>query len=303
MHRFPDSPVLRRLTWILDGLDSAPGWGADAAETLAPEFTAFVPVERYVGWMRAQATKYAPIRLLGLDVQDTTATARLRNHDGDVDVVHCAIEPEPPHRITNEWVQGVVPAGLNPRLPMDFADYPITAAGGELIVFSGVPGVGKSTLADAVGRSLGFPVFAVDWQLGALTPFGGRHFDDQFGIGYESLTTLAVRQLSLGQSAILDAPFEEIQSRDRLRSLAARADARFTAVHCVCSDKALHQERLAGRDRGIPGWHNPGHWPNAEQRLAAFPPWSGDAVTVDSVHPLAGNVDRVLSAVRPSARP
>ena len=29
----------------------------------------------------------------------------------------------------------------------------------------------------AHGRALGIPVFANDWLLGALTPFGGYHFD------------------------------------------------------------------------------------------------------------------------------
>ena len=38
----------------------------------------------------------------------------------------------------------------------------------KLIVFSGLPGTGKSTIAEAVGRELGIPVFAKDWVEGAL---------------------------------------------------------------------------------------------------------------------------------------
>jgi adenylate kinase family enzyme len=34
-------------------------------------------------------------------------------------------------------------------------------------MFSGLPGTGKSPLAQAAGRQLRFPVFAVDWLLGA----------------------------------------------------------------------------------------------------------------------------------------
>jgi SpoVK/Ycf46/Vps4 family AAA+-type ATPase len=33
----------------------------------------------------------------------------------------------------------------------------------KLIIFSGLPGTGKSALAEAVGRELGIPVFAKDW--------------------------------------------------------------------------------------------------------------------------------------------
>jgi hypothetical protein len=58
-------------------------------------------------------------------------------------------------------------------------------------------------------------VFAVDWLLGSLTPFGGYHLDDLFGIGAELLTTLAFRQLELGQSAILDFPAEDLATRIR----------------------------------------------------------------------------------------
>ncbi|CAA9294262.1 MAG: hypothetical protein AVDCRST_MAG93-4135, partial [uncultured Chloroflexia bacterium] len=40
----------------------------------------------------------------------------------------------------------------------------------KLIVFAGLPGTGKSTMAEAVGRTLHAPVFALDWILGTLTP-------------------------------------------------------------------------------------------------------------------------------------
>ena len=38
----------------------------------------------------------------------------------------------------------------------------------KLIIFSGLPGTGKSTLAEAVARQLGIPVFAKDWLEAAL---------------------------------------------------------------------------------------------------------------------------------------
>jgi adenylate kinase family enzyme len=33
----------------------------------------------------------------------------------------------------------------------------------KLIIFSGLPGTGKSTLAEAIDKDLGFPAFAKDW--------------------------------------------------------------------------------------------------------------------------------------------
>jgi predicted kinase len=179
---------------------------------------------------------------------------------------------------------------------MDFTEYPLSARarGTRLIVFSGVPGSGKSTLADATGAALGVPVFAFDWLLGSLTPFGGYHLDDSSGMGAELLTTLALRQLQLGQSAILDHPAEEPANRDRWRSLAASAGADFRVILCVCPDQAEHKRRLAGRQRGIAGWHNPGNWANVQKRLAAFPPWAEDVLTVDSTRPQADNLAAIL---------
>lgn len=78
----------------------------------------------------------------------------------------------------------------------------------KLIVFSGLPGTGKSLLAEAVGRELGIPVYAKDWLEGSLlnsTVILKDKKKDLGWVGYDLLSTLAERQLMLGQSAILDA--------------------------------------------------------------------------------------------------
>jgi predicted kinase len=297
MHRLTRTPALRRLEFLLDGLDGVAGWDAHVGAALAPEFLARVPVEKYVSVVRDRSHRYAPVSLVGIDAGERTARARLRNGAGEIDVLTCVVEPDPPHRVMTTWLQGLVPAGLTARLPTDFEGYELPTAATSLIVFSGVPGSGKSTLAEEVGRALGIPVFAMDWLLGALTPFGGRHLDDQFGIANELATTLTVRQLSLGQSAILDAPFEDIATRDRLRSLAGRAGARFTVVLCVCSDPTLHRGRLEGRGHAIPGWHDAGDWADVCRRLAAFPAWDGEVLTVDAVNPLAENLASTLDHI------
>jgi predicted kinase len=290
-----EGPAVDRLRWILDGLAGTPEWGADAAHAFAPEFSAVVPVERYVALTRERSRAYPRMVVVGMDADRNVARARLRRGDGAIDVLTCVVEPEPPHRITSTWLTGLVPAGLTPRLPMDFAEYEATAptGGGRLIVVSGVPGSGKSTFADTLGRRLGVPVFAVDWLLGALTPFGGRHLDGLLDIGAELLTTLALRQLSLGQSAILDHPAEDEATRVRWHGLAEWAGARFIAVRCVCADPAVHQARVEGRTRGIAGWHDPADWDDVTRRLADYPPWT-DALTVDTA---AGSPESLVDSV------
>lgn len=175
---------------------------------------------------------------------------------------------------------------INPRLPMDFTDYDLDGpGGGRLIVIAGLPGTGKSTLAEQVARRLDIPLFSMDWLLGALTPFGGRAMKDLLGVGEELLTTLAVQQLSRGQSVILDAPVESPATRERWASLARRAGAQFRVVVCVCSDQNEHRRRFEGRQRVIPGWHSTGEWSNVERRIVEFVPWDGPVLVLDTATP------------------
>lgn len=41
-----------------------------------------------------------------------------------------------------------------------------------IIAFAGLPGTGKSTLAEWLATDLGAPAFAGDWLMGSLQPFG-----------------------------------------------------------------------------------------------------------------------------------
>jgi predicted kinase len=79
----------------------------------------------------------------------------------------------------------------------------------RLIILAGLPGTGKSSVAEAIGRSLHIPVFAKDWLEAVLRRCqlqpGSEDQTLTLGYaGYELLTMLAQRQLHLGQSVILD---------------------------------------------------------------------------------------------------
>ncbi len=88
-----------------------------------------------------------------------------------------------------------------------------------MIIFSGLPGTCKSSIAEAVGRQLGLPVFAKDHLEATLLRSGvfpKEAVKEKLGYaGYELLSLLAERQLFLRQSVILDsvASFERIRTR------------------------------------------------------------------------------------------
>ncbi|WP_375429781.1 AAA family ATPase [uncultured Friedmanniella sp.] len=301
-------PAGRRLSWLLDGLNG--GWSdqVNAAEVMAPEFAAMVSPERYVRVMKERATRLAPVQVVGLDVAEGSAVARFRAADGDLWVARTDVEPDRPHRIVSSYVQRWVPEDLAPALPTDFTvpsrhpgavvERPTGATEPLLMVFTGVPGSGKSTLAELLGDQLGIMVFAGDWLLGALSPFGLRHRSDLGVIGEELLVTLAYRELRSGRSAIVDTTTEDPRSRRRWEGLAWTFGARFVAVACTCSDRALHRDRVEHRDRGIPGWHDASDWADVEARLSRLVPWAG-AVEVDTAADQDDCVRRVLSVVSP----
>lgn len=124
----------------------------------------------------------------------------------------------------------------------------------QSIIFTGLPGTGKSTLAEEAATLLRCPLFAKD-QLEATLRRSGIGADANSGwAAVELLNTLAREQLRRGQSAILDcvATFERM--REPWRVLARTYGTRLRIVECVCSDETLHRARLEIRQRGIPGW-------------------------------------------------
>ena len=162
----------------------------------------------------------------------------------------------------------------------------------QLIVFAGLPGTGKSSLAEAVGRQLSIPVFAKDWLEGVLVRCELRpKAENAPGLGfagYELLTTLADRQLRLGQSVILDSVASTVAIRAQWQDLAARHSAAWRVIECLCSDEAEHRSRLDRRVRGIPGWHEL-DWGDVQRVAGYYAPWQEPRLVLDAVRPLADN--------------
>jgi len=115
--------------------------------------------------------------------------------------------------------------------------------------------------------------------------------------GYELLSTLAERQLRLGQSVILDSVASTESFRDAWRTLAASYNARWCVVECICSNLALHRERVGSRIRGIPGWQEL-VWAEVERVQGYYAPWREERLILDARTPLTTNVDLALRSAQ-----
>ena len=130
-----------------------------------------------------------------------------------------------------------------------------------LVVCTGPPGTGKSTIAGALARQAGATVVGWDWVMGAMTwcapvqdALASLDHESHRRIGWSIMWNLAEAQLRLGRSVVLDgvARFNEVRES---RDLAARLDARCVVVLTACADRERLRRRVEGRDRSIPGWH------------------------------------------------
>jgi predicted kinase len=162
----------------------------------------------------------------------------------------------------------------------------------KLIVFSGLPGTGKSTLAEAIGRDLGVPVFAKDWLEATLVSSGLKPISEEKSLGfagYELLTILAERQFLLGQSVILDSVAASQTIRRTWRELAEKYGADCRVIECICSDETVHRSRLKGRKRNIPGWHEL-EWSEVERIKRYYSAWDTERLILDMAESFDENI-------------
>jgi predicted kinase len=150
----------------------------------------------------------------------------------------------------------------------------------KLIVLSGLPGSGKSTVAEAVSRALQMPIFSVD-PIEAAMWRGGLAKAETGIAAYEVAIALAGENLRLGHSAIIDAVNPVEAPRAAWRELAAKHQVELKFIECVCAAEAVHRRRIEARIRNIEGMPEV-TWERVQQRRAEYEPWTDARLVLDT---------------------
>jgi predicted kinase len=166
----------------------------------------------------------------------------------------------------------------------------------KVIVVSGLPGSGKSTVAEDIAERLQFPLFSVDPIESSILRGGiARGFETGLA-AYLVVETVAEAQLKRGLSIIIDAVCPLKEARAMWRNLANRHDSKLIIIECMLN-RELHRKRLESRVRNLYGFAEI-TWQDVESRRTEYQRWEEERLVLDTSAAKELNVRLTLEYIR-----
>jgi len=163
-----------------------------------------------------------------------------------------------------------------------------------LIVLSGLPGVGKTTLARTLSAAINGVHLRLDTIEAALTTSGvieqAGGWDAFPDIGYRVAWSLARDLLDTGHVVVADSVNPLGSTRQAWAACARATGSALLEVEVVCSDISTHQRRVEARVSDLDGFTVP-TWQQVQAR--AYETWSEPILRVDTVE----GVDEAVSTI------
>lgn len=148
-----------------------------------------------------------------------------------------------------------------------------------LYIFSGLPAVGKSTLAKKFSGKLSIPWIRIDTVEQGLKEVCG--IDKVEGEGYRLSYRIVKDILAQGNNVIADSvnPFKF--TRDEWQEVAESVGASFINIEIICSDIEEHKKRAESRRDGINNLKLP-TWEEILKR--EFHEWDTSRILIDTAN-------------------
>ncbi len=147
-----------------------------------------------------------------------------------------------------------------------------------LIVFSGLPGTGKTTLSKALAAHLECTYLCIDSIEQALRNSGALR-QDVGSSGYQVANAIALDNLKTERHVVADCVNPVAESRQAWADTAAEAGCPLLNVQIICSDLDRHRQRVESRISDVPGLAVP-DWQSVMAH--EYEPWQQTPLTVDT---------------------
>lgn len=180
---------------------------------------------------------------------------------------------------------GSAEVNADPRVPQS----------GRLVVLSGLPGVGKTSVAETIAARTSSVHLSIDAVEEAILACGLPRSWEVGVAAYEATRAMAEQNLRLGHDVVVDAVNDSDEARQTWRTAAGRTGADVEFVHLMISDAQEHRQRLRSRDRGLPHVGEP-TWADVQRRRADYAAWPEAVLEVDTGERTADEVAELLMA-------
>ncbi|KAF0812672.1 Adenylyl-sulfate kinase [Andreprevotia sp. IGB-42] len=158
-----------------------------------------------------------------------------------------------------------------------------------LYIFSGLPGSGKTTLAQAITQQLEAAYLRIDTIEQVLRDLCAINVQ---GEGYQMAYRIAADNLQQGMSVIADSCNPIALTRHAWAQVAQDAHAHYINIEVICTDPVEHRHRVETRAGTVPGLTLP-TWQDVANR--EYHAWAGERIIIDTAgKSIADSVDALL---------
>jgi predicted kinase len=162
-----------------------------------------------------------------------------------------------------------------------------------LIIFSGLPGVGKTTVARELAHNIGAVYLRIDSMEQAILASGIA--SQPLDAGYRVAYAIAGDNLRLGRTVIADSVNPLQITRDAWVDIANRMQVGAIEIEVKCSDVREHRRRVESRIADIPGSRLPA-WEEVVSR--EYHPWDREHLVIDTAgRTVEQSVNRIREAL------